>query len=170
MSEPQEIEKTATAYASGAVLCEKQGETEKAVSLYQKAIECLNVLIQRYPNYGFGNIYRDRSTVYQQRMKAIEVALAKSESESKAQLLQPQESFVKPQVDVEKENGVSIDIAAVLQEMNRKLDDMAASIAELRDDIVILKLNVNDAVGKTELTQKDLAELRNLVYSIKYDR
>jgi hypothetical protein len=228
MTEPQELEKTATAYASDAVLCEKQGETEKAVSLYQKAAECLNQLMQRFPNYGFANIYTDRAALYQERVMALQESstkkwqnkptpqypaasglIEKTKEENRsisidltpfAQILQDIKSKldeisvsrgeITTTVDnipilqeingkldglsaAETENAVitqSSDVTPALQEINKKLDEMASCIAQLKNEVGVIKVNVNDVVGKSEQTQKEISELRNLVYSIKYDR
>jgi len=198
MTEPQELEKTATEYASSAVLFEKQGETEKAVSLYQRAAECLNQLMQRFPNYGFTNIYTDRAALYQERVIALQESLANSEQNklspqkpvSTEPMEKPNEEARSISIDLtpfsqilqdiklgideisvnRNENAATIDNTPILQEINKKLDEMAACIAELKNEVGIIKVNVNDAVGKSEQTQKELSELRNLVYSIKYDR
>ena len=64
----------------------------------------------------------------------------------------------------------NVDFMPILLEINQKLDGLIASVAQLQDDVVNLKVNVNDASAKTELTQKEVTEIRNLLYSIKYDR
>jgi tetratricopeptide (TPR) repeat protein len=163
MSEPQEIEKTAMEFVSAAVEFEKQGETEKAITLYQKAIGNLTRLVKRYPNYGFKEIYSDRSASYQERIKTLQAASTKAET--KEPLPEIEES---PQKAAQSES--SVDLAAILQEINQKIDALTGSIAELKDEVASLKLNVNDVVGKTEQAQKEVVEIRNLVYAIKYDR
>lgn len=198
MTEPQELEKTATAYASGAVLCEKQGETEKAVSLYQKATECLNQLMQRFPNYGFTNIYTDRAALYQERVVALQESLTNAEQNKPApkkpaanepidkpkeearsisidltpfsQILQEIKAKISEISVSRSENITTVDNTTILQEINKKLDEMAAYISELKNEVGFIKVNLNDAIGKSEQTQKELTELRNLMYSIKYDR
>jgi hypothetical protein len=164
MSEPQELEKTATAYASDAVEFEKQGEITKAMSHNQKAIECLNQLIQRYPEHRFSKIYNEWIAAYQERITVLQAASAKSNSK-------------KPPVESQEHSGKaatkkesSVDLAPILLEINRKLDNITVSIAQLQNDVINLKVNVNDAAGKTDLAQKEVAEIRNLVYSIKYER
>jgi len=163
MSEPQEIEKTAMAFVSAAMEFENQGETEKAIAHYQKAIRSLNRLVERYPNYGFSKIYSDRSASYQERIKALQTA--KASVEPKVSLPEIQEI---PQKPTSAEN--TVDLTPILQEINQKIDALTGSIAELKEEIANIKLNVNDVVAKTERTQKEIAETRNLVYSIKYDR
>ena len=164
MSEPKELEKIATAYASDAVQFEKQGEKEKAILLYQKAIDSLNQLVQRYPKYGFSKIYNERSIAYQERIKELQATSTNSDSE--ISFSESQESTEKVAIQSES----SIDLATILQEINKKIDQITGSITELKEDVQTLKLNVNDALGKTEQTHKEVAEIRNLVYSIKYDR
>jgi tetratricopeptide (TPR) repeat protein len=165
MSEPQELEKTAMSFVAGAVEFEKQGETEKALSLYQKAIECLNRLVEQHPKYGFSEIYRERASIYQKRAAALQTAI-EADSESKEPPVQPQPEPTETAAKTEP----GVDLAPILLEINRKLDDLTASVAQLKDDVVNLRVNVNDIVAKAELSQKEVAEIRNLVYSIKYDR
>lgn len=162
MSAPQELEKTAMTFVADAVEFEKQGETQKAISLYKKAIDRLNKLVERYPEHGFSKIYRDRADLYQERITALQAASAKAEAEAKAPPA--------PQEVAAPEPEPRVDYMPILLEINRKLDDLTASVAQLKDDVVNLKVNVNDASAKTELTQKETAEIRNLLYSIKYDR
>jgi chromosome segregation ATPase len=165
MSEPQELEKTATAYAASAIESEKQGEITKAISFYQKAIERLNQLIERYPEHRFSKIYKEWIAAYEERINVLQASNAKSNSKKPLQKQEP-ESTEKAAPKKEP----SVDFAPILLEINRKLDGIAASIAQLQDDVVNLKVNVNDASGKAELAAKEVAEIRNLVYSIKYDR
>lgn len=167
MSAPQELEKTAMTFVANAVEFEKQGETAKAISLYKKAIDRLNKLVERYPNHGFSKIYRDRADLYQERITALQAESAKAEAEPKATPA-PQEPDP-PAVAAPKPEP-SVDFMPILLEINRKLDELKASVAQLQDDVVNLKVNVNDASAKTELTQKEVTEIRNILYSIKYDR
>jgi methyl-accepting chemotaxis protein len=226
MNEPQELEKTGTAYAAKAVECEKQGDLEKAISLYQKASECLTQLMQRFPNYGFTNIYIDRARIYEERVKALTQSLLKVEPkkaspQSRTEPLdKPKEEIRSISIDLTPFNAIlqdikqklneisdsknqsapavdntpvlqeingklddlsasknedaaaapNTDMAPALQEINKKLDELAACITELKNQASVIQVNVNDSIGKSEQTQKELGELRNLVYSIKYDR
>ena len=54
---PQELENTASKYASEAIKLDSQGSRRKAIQLYQHAIEALNKLIQIYPEYKLNKIY-----------------------------------------------------------------------------------------------------------------
>ncbi len=164
MSAPQELEKTATAYASGAVEFENQGEIAKAISHYQKAIECLNQLIQHYPEHRFSKIYKEWIAAYEERITALRTTSAKPHPKK------PSVESQEPSQKAAAKQESTIDLAPILLEINKKLDAITASIAQLQNDVVNLKVNMNDAVGKTELAQKEVAEIRNLVYSIKYDR
>ncbi len=163
MSEPQEIEKTATAFVADAVESEKQGETEKAISLYQKAIECLNQLVERYPKYGFSELYSDRASVYQERVKTLQAALtAKVESDEL-----PAQELAEPK-NTQPEPGV--DLVPILLEINKKLDTLTDSVAQIKEELENLKIKVNEATGNSELSKKEVTEIRNLLYSIKYER
>jgi tetratricopeptide (TPR) repeat protein len=165
MNEPQELEKTATAYVANAVESEKQGETGKAISLYQKAIECLNQLVERYPKYGFSKLYRDRANVYQERVTALQTAMA-SKVESNEPPAKPQE--LDPPKNPSPEP--SVDLVPILSEINKKLDVLTTSVVQLKDEVENLKTNMNNVAGKSELSQKEVTEIRNLLYSIKYER
>jgi SpoVK/Ycf46/Vps4 family AAA+-type ATPase len=72
MSASQELEKGATAYALDAVKFDKQGNKGRAITLYQKAIECLLQLVQLYPEYGLNKVYVQRAIAYQERIKALQ--------------------------------------------------------------------------------------------------
>jgi tetratricopeptide (TPR) repeat protein len=163
MSEPQEIEKTATAFVADAVESEKQGETEKAISLYKKAIECLNQLIERYPNYGFSKLYSDRASVYQERIKTLQSAVTvKVESADlpAQQLAAPKNTQSEP----------SVDLVPILLEINKKIDTLTDSVAQIKEELETLKIKVSEATGNSELSKKEVTEIRNLLYSIKYER
>jgi tetratricopeptide (TPR) repeat protein len=167
MSEPQDLEKTAMAFATDAVESETQGEAQKALSLYQRAIESLNQLIERYPTYGFSKIYSDRANLYRERASALQASIV-AEAESKETPAPPPEPELAETAVPAEES--SVDLVPILLEINRKLDELTASIAQLKDDVVNLKVNINDAATKTKQSQKEVADIRNLVYSIKYDR
>ena len=161
MSDPQDLEKTAMAYAADAVEFEKQGESGKALLLYQKAIECLDHLVERYPRHGFSKIYSDRADLYRERAMSLQEAV-----DSKAEFKEPPTR--EPEEALKAEPAV--DLAPILLEINRKLDELTASVAQLKGDVVNIKVNIDDVVGKTEQSQKETVEIRNLLYSIKYDR
>ena len=76
MSASHELEKAATAYALDAVRLDKQGAKGRAITLYQKAIESLLQLVQLYPEYGLNKVYVQRAIAYQERIKALQGAVA----------------------------------------------------------------------------------------------
>jgi SpoVK/Ycf46/Vps4 family AAA+-type ATPase len=76
MSASQELEKNATAYALEAVRLDKQGSKGMAITMYQKAIESLLKLVQLYPEYSLNKIYIQRAIAYQERIKALQGAVA----------------------------------------------------------------------------------------------
>lgn len=163
MSEPQQIEKIATAFVADAVESEKQGETEKAISFYQKAIECLNQLVERYPTYGFSKLYNDRAILYQERVKTLQAAVtAKVESSE----------FTAQELDVPKNTQPepSVDLVPILLEINKKIDTLTDSVAQLKEELETLKIKVSEATGNSEISKKEVTEIRNLLYSIKYER
>ena len=160
MSEPQELEKTATALIANAVESEKQGETQKAISLYQKAIECLNQLVERYPKYGFSKLYSDRASVYQERVKTLQAAVS-SKIESDEPLAVPKD-LPTPERNV--------DLMPMILEITNKLDSLTTSVAQLKGEVENLRISVNNTAGKSELSKKEISEIKHLLYSIKYNR
>jgi SpoVK/Ycf46/Vps4 family AAA+-type ATPase len=72
MSASQELERAATAYALDAVKMDKLGNKGRAITLYQKAIEALLLLVQLYPEYGLNKVYVQRAIAYQERIKALQ--------------------------------------------------------------------------------------------------
>jgi vacuolar protein-sorting-associated protein 4 len=76
MSASQELERDATNYALEAVRLDKQGSKGMAISMYQKAIENLLQLVQLYPEYSLNKVYVTRAIAYQERIKALQGAVA----------------------------------------------------------------------------------------------
>ena len=71
---PQELENTASKYASEAIKFDSQGARGMAISHYQQAINALVKLLQLYPNSKLNQIYKDRCNSYQNRIKALQQA------------------------------------------------------------------------------------------------
>lgn len=71
---PQELENTASKYASEAIKLDSQGSRRKAIQLYQHAIEALNKLIQIYPEYKLNKIYIERANAYMNRIKSLQIS------------------------------------------------------------------------------------------------
>ena len=76
MSASQELEKDATNFALEAVRLDKQGSKGMAITMYQKAIESLLKLVQLYPEYSLNKVYIQRAIAYQERIKALQGAVA----------------------------------------------------------------------------------------------
>jgi SpoVK/Ycf46/Vps4 family AAA+-type ATPase len=76
MSASQELEKAATNNALEAVRLDKQGSKGMAIMMYQKAIETLLKLVQLYPEYNLNKVYIQRAIAYQERIKALQGAVA----------------------------------------------------------------------------------------------
>jgi len=68
---PQELENSASKYASEAIKCDSQGARGMAIANYQKAIDSLVKLITLYPGSKLNPIYKERSTSYQKRIKSL---------------------------------------------------------------------------------------------------
>jgi len=69
---PQELENSASRYASEAIKCDSQGARGMAIANYQKAIDSLVKLMHLYPNNKLNKIYTERMASYQKRIKALQ--------------------------------------------------------------------------------------------------
>ncbi|KAG2477420.1 MAG: Cell division protein C [Nitrosopumilales archaeon] len=69
---PQQLENSASKYASDAIKFDSQGARGMAITNYQKAIDSLVRLMQLYPASKLNPIYRQRTSSYQQRIKALQ--------------------------------------------------------------------------------------------------
>ena len=68
---PQELENSASKYASEAIKCDSQGARGMAIANYQKAIDSLMKLMQLYPRSKLNPIYKERTVSYQKRIKVL---------------------------------------------------------------------------------------------------
>ena len=69
---PQQLENSASKYASDAIKFDSQGARGMATANYQKAIDSLMRLMQLYPASKLNPIYKQRTSSYQQRIKALQ--------------------------------------------------------------------------------------------------
>jgi len=69
---PQELEKSASQYATGAIKYDAQGARGMAITNYQKAAETLLKLMRLYPDSQLNKIYAVRMKSYQDRIKALQ--------------------------------------------------------------------------------------------------
>jgi len=69
---PQQLENSASKYASEAIKCDSQGARGMAISNYQKAIEVLVQLLRLYPKSKLNTIYNERLRSYQNRIKSLQ--------------------------------------------------------------------------------------------------
>ena len=69
---PQELEKSASKYASDAIKQDSQGARGMAITNYQKATESLLKLQRLYPDSKLNKIYAERMRSYQNRIKALQ--------------------------------------------------------------------------------------------------
>ena len=69
---PQEIEKSASRYASDAIKYDSQGARGMAIAHYQKAIDALFKLMHLYPDSKLNKIYTERMKSYQNRIKILQ--------------------------------------------------------------------------------------------------
>ncbi len=71
---PQELENTASKYASEAIKYDSQGARGMAISHYQHAIDALVKLLQLYPKSKLNQIYKERCNSYHNRINALQQA------------------------------------------------------------------------------------------------
>ena len=69
---PQELENSASRYASDAIKFDSQGARGMAITNYQKAIDALVRLMGLYPNSKLNPIYKERTISYQKRIKSLQ--------------------------------------------------------------------------------------------------
>lgn len=69
---PQELEKSASQYATNAIKYDSQGARGMAMTHYQKASESLHKLMRLYPDSKLNKIYAVRMKSYQDRIKALQ--------------------------------------------------------------------------------------------------
>ena len=94
---PQQLENSASKYASEAIKCDSQGVRGMAITNYQKAIDTLVKLIHLYPGSKLNPIYKERTSAYQKRIKALQnshgvepVVDSNATSEQKSSTIQDQ--------------------------------------------------------------------------------
>ena len=69
---PQELEKSASQYATNAIKYDSQGARGMAITHYQKASESFHKLMHLYPDSKLNKIYAVRMKSYQDRIKALQ--------------------------------------------------------------------------------------------------
>ena len=69
---PQELENSASKYASEAIKFDSQGARGMAITHYQHAIDSLVKLVQLYPTSKLNPIYKDRCNSYHNRITALQ--------------------------------------------------------------------------------------------------
>ena len=69
---PQELERSASQYASDAIKHDSQGARGMAITNYQKATESLLKLQRLYPDSQLNKIYADRMRSYQNRIRLLQ--------------------------------------------------------------------------------------------------
>ncbi|MFW6116959.1 MAG: AAA family ATPase [Thermoproteota archaeon] len=72
MGAPQELEQSASKYASEAVRLDQQGSRGMAITMYQRTIETLLKLAHLYPDYNLNQVYVQRARAYQKRIEALQ--------------------------------------------------------------------------------------------------
>ena len=70
---PQELENSASKYASEAIKCDSNGSYDIAITNYQKAVDSLMKLMKFYPNNKLNRIYIERMSSYKNRIKLLQM-------------------------------------------------------------------------------------------------
>ncbi|MEM2915078.1 MAG: hypothetical protein QXH91_06750, partial [Candidatus Bathyarchaeia archaeon] len=68
----EELERIAIRHAQEAVVLDREGRKEQAISAYQKAIECPLKIVQTYPDHDLNRIYAQRADVYKTRIRVLQ--------------------------------------------------------------------------------------------------
>ena len=119
---PQELEKSASRYASDAIKQDSQGDRGMAITNYQKATESLLKLQRLYPDSQLNKIYADRMRSYQNRIRLLQStsptdveSSASPEEQGVCPTNNPKNSFdemvMKEKPDVRWEDVVGVDDA-----------------------------------------------------------
>lgn len=69
---PQELENSASRYATDAIKYDSQGARGMAVTSYQKSIDALLKIMQLYPTCKLGSLYKERIASYQKRISLLQ--------------------------------------------------------------------------------------------------
>ena len=69
---PQELENSASKYASDAINADSQGAYGMAISGYQNASATLMKLMRLYPDSKLNQVYTERIRAYQNRVKELQ--------------------------------------------------------------------------------------------------
>lgn len=98
---PQELENSASKFASEAIKLDSQGARGMAISNYQRAIESLVKLIQLYPENKLNKVYQERVAAYQNRIKALQMTNVELEPavDPKATPEEQKQSLTKNEMD-----------------------------------------------------------------------
>ncbi|MFB0543916.1 MAG: AAA family ATPase [Candidatus Bathyarchaeia archaeon] len=121
-----ELEQKAIEYAVQAVKCDNQGDRDKALEHYKKAVELLRKLIEINPNFDLNNVYTQRVFAYQKRieiLKRIEFGESESTEITTSETIVSKEEQLSEQAVIESPNVKWSDVVG--------LDDVKRIIREV---------------------------------------
>jgi tetratricopeptide (TPR) repeat protein len=141
-----ELQKSATESAFEGIQLEKEGKSDEAIALFEKAVKCLFQLVELHPDSNLNKVYLKQAEAYQDRIKALKEvrsSILKNKSLSPSEVSQPCGDKM-----------LDASSSQMISEVNHKTN------SEFADEIKILKAEVNDL--KNEVTT-----LRSLVLCLK---
>ena len=139
---PQELEKSASQYATDAIKYDSQGARGMAITNYQKATESLLKLQRLYPDSQLNKIYAERMKSYHNRIKALQSTSSNdvepvidptaSPAVQKANLANSTKNDLDDMVMKEKPNVRWDDVVGVDDAKNALRESIAVSYTHLR--------------------------------------
>jgi len=117
---PQELERSASKYASEAIKYDSQGERGMAITNYQKAIESLLKLQRLYPDSQLNKIYAERMKSYQNRIMSLQ-SMSQNDAEP---VIDPTASPAEQRSNLANNSKNSFDEMVMKEKPNVRWDDV----------------------------------------------
>ena len=117
---PQELERSASKYASEAIKYDSQGGRGMAITNYQKAIESLLKLQRLYPDSQLNKIYAERMKSYQNRIMSLQ-SMSQNDAEP---VIDPSASPAEHRSNLANNSKNSFDEMVMKEKPNVRWDDV----------------------------------------------
>jgi len=117
---PQELERSASKYASEAIKYDSQGARGMAITNYQKAIESLLKLQRLYPDSQLNKIYAERMKSYQNRIMSLQ-SMSQNDAEP---VIDPTASPAEQRSNLANNSKNSFDEMVMKEKPNVRWDDV----------------------------------------------